>query len=305
VRNLVVTGDAKRIGSTVETEGVRADGSEFPLELSLGSWETRDGTFFTALVRDISERKEAEAALAGVYETEHRIAETLQTGLLPTIDSIVGVDTGTIYVPAIEAASVGGDFYDAFEIDDGRVAILVGDVAGKRVEAAALTLSVRSAVRTAAERTSAPAVILGDVGRALMPQLSSSEFVTAFLAVIDPATGEIIAASAGHPIPLVHADEPRHVEMESGPPLGVVAAAYPEHRFALGPDESLLLYTDGLSEARYGGEMFGEEGILAAAGELSNPTPQDLAEHVLEAAKRHARGTLQDDVAIITARRAR
>lgn len=307
VARFLDTREPRLIGGTVEIEGLRADGSEFPVELSLGTWESREGTSFTAVLRDITERKQTEKSLAKMYEMEHRIAETLQASLLSATDAMKGLVIGAVYVPASEAVAVGGDFYDAFELDDGRVAILVGDVAGKGVGAAALTLSVRSAVRALAHADAcpAPSAILRLVGGTLMRQLPEGAFVTASLAFIDPATGEFEIASAGHPAPLVVGERVLALDVVAGPPLGIMEWDYPEHRFAIGEDEYLLLYTDGLSEARSNGRQFGEEGIVAAATELLQSTPQEIAEHLLDAARRYAKGTLQDDVAILVARRER
>lgn len=290
------------IGGTIEIEGQRLDGTEFPIELSLATWDSREGTFFTAMIRDITERRKTESALARVYETEHRIAETLQTSLLPPTLEVDGLEIGAVYHPAHKSASVGGDFYDAYELDDGRVALMVGDIAGKGIDAAGLTLTVRSAVRTMAHVESSPAVILERVGDVLEDQLPSDQFATVLLAIIEKGTGELRLASAGHPSPLMVASESRWLEVEPGPPLGIMRCQYPETLATIEADSCLLMFTDGLLEARVGDEWFGEDGILSAACEIEHLAPQALADRMLEAAETFAPRGLQDDVAIVAVR---
>ena len=152
---------------------------------------------------DIHERKTMEAQLREVYEREHTIAETLQRSLLPErLPRIEGLEIAARYLPAGQGAAIGGDWYDALERPDGRVALVVGDVVGHGLRAAAMMGQLRNAFRAYGLAESSPAEVMARVNRLVM---SGEEEVmaTVLYLVLDRETGEVAFASAGHPPPLV------------------------------------------------------------------------------------------------------
>jgi PAS domain S-box-containing protein len=238
---------------------------------------------------------------ARLFEAQSDIARTLQESLLHPLPEIDGLELAEFSLPANRAELVGGDFRDVFHLPEGRVMILIGDVMGKSIEAATLTETMRSAARTAALVSPAPAVILDHVNRMLLHEGERLQMVTALIALLDPADGRIELASAGHP-PAVHlsADRARLIEMEYGTPLGVFDQSYAATTVRLGPGETLVLYTDGVTEARHHGVQFGEARLLAAlrgAGGTASDVIARLQETLLGFTS-----VLQDDVQVLVIR---
>ncbi len=240
-----------------------------------------------------------------LYESERLIAQTLQRRLLPAAETIPGLRFAHIYHSAAEAALVGGDFYDIFALDDSRVAVLVGDVSGKGVKAAGLTESVRNAVRALSygKPTLSPAQILGKVNDSFLRQLPATEFVTAVMLIMDIKSGRYVGTSAGHPQPVTCGSDCRSIELPVGAPLGVASAGYQNGTGELPKSESLVLYTDGLTEARHGSELYGEERLISFLSNLTAENPKEVAEALLAEARRFARGRLEDDLVVVVLRR--
>ena len=237
---------------------------------------------------------------AELHENERRIAEVLQTSLLRPVAGVPGFEIGLAYRPAHVAERVGGDFYDLFELRDGRVAVVVGDVSGNGVRAASLTETVRATLRALASFDPSPSSILTGANEVLLTHPSSSgQFVTVLLAILDVARRKIVISSAGHP-PLVACGEtPRFLEPPHGPPLGAMSHVYHQAEFDLLAGETLVLYTDGLTEARRGPEFFGEGRLLEILSGRDCSDPQGMVEALVAAATQHAGGRLTDDLAVI------
>jgi PAS domain S-box-containing protein len=201
---------------------------------------------------DIHERKTMEARLREVYEREHTIAETLQRSLLPErLPRIEGLEIAARYLPAGHGAAVGGDWYDALERADGRVALVVGDVVGHGLRAAAIMGQLRNAFRAYGLSEVSPAEVMARVNRLVMSG-EEEAMATALYLVLDRETGEVSFASAGHPPPLVlSSDGPRFLEGGRAVPVGAAdPGIFREANAVLPPGASLLLYTDGLVERR-------------------------------------------------------
>ncbi len=166
------------------------------------------------------------------------------------------------------------------------------------MRAAGLSETVRSAVRALATVTESPSEVLSGVGRMLLQQ-ESEQFVTALLLVIDPREGLVVAASAGHP-PAIHlrADGALPIAADFGPPLGTFEWEYGLTSFPLEPGDSLLAYTDGASEARQDGKLFGEQGIIGVARALRDHPPWQITQAVRDAALEFG-GRLRDDLQLI------
>lgn len=242
---------------------------------------------------------------ARLYEKERQVAETLQNALLATPDELSGIKAGVIYRSATDNSKVGGDFYDFIEFSDGRIGIVVGDVSGKGLEAAATTALVKMTVRAFAYEYDSPSEVLAHANSVISSQLPSGQFITIAYAVLDPETGAFSYASAGHPMPMIVNPVSKTVrQLRIGAtPLGIVPNMdYPEYHDALLDGEIILLYTDGLLEARKGSILFGEVGISSALTENSDLDVLELPGRLLDVAQDFAEGTLSDDVAIVALR---
>jgi PAS domain S-box-containing protein len=238
---------------------------------------------------------------ARLYEREHRTAETLQRALLPpTLPPIDGHELAARYLPGRRGDHVGGDWYDAFVLSDGRVGIAIGDIGGRGVTAAALMGQVRNGLRAYALKASTPAAALADL-RAMGEHIDELVFATLTYIVYDPRTGAGVLASAGHlPTLVLEPDGSTHfTQAPRCPPLGADPdSPCVDHKFALGPGATLVLYTDGLVESRTRSIDTGLE-RLADAARASEGGVQRLADDIVEAVPEQR----QDDIAILALHR--
>jgi serine phosphatase RsbU (regulator of sigma subunit) len=186
------------------------------------------------------------------FEAEHRIVELLQTTIIPDrLPVIAGIQVAAAYRPAEVDVDVGGDWYDAFETTDGRIVVVVGDVAGHGVEAASLMGRVRNSLRAYAFEDSDPASVLIRLHRLIRNQ-DDDAMVTAFVARYDPATGVMSWSRAGHPPPLLVSPDgtARWLDDVNGAPLGTMVREYSTATTRLDAGALIVCYTDGLVERR-------------------------------------------------------
>ncbi len=187
------------------------------------------------------------------FAREHRVSTTLQRALLPTsLPHGDGVRFASAYSAAASAQgeAVGGDWYDAFPLEGGRIALSMGDVAGHGVEAAVSMGVVRQAIRAAALQLHAPREVLAHANRVTMLE-HAHPMITALMGVYNPHTRELTYSIAGHPPPVVvHADGTLQLLNESGPPMGDAfdEVLLEQHRVILQEGDALVLFTDGLIE---------------------------------------------------------
>jgi PAS domain S-box-containing protein len=252
-----------------------------------------------ALIELIASRGALALENARLYEEQRRIATTLQENLIHPLPSVDGLELAARSMTANEPELVGGDFRDVFVLADGQVVVLVGDVAGKGIRAAGMTETVRSTVRAFATMDAAPSFILRKTSELLLRHDPGGPHVTAFVAVIDPRTGHVAAASAGHPAP-VHLSpfSCSPMEIAFGPPLGVVAADYVPTHLTMTPDDCLVLYTDGVIEARRADEFFGEERLVETVARLRGRSADDVADTVTDTVRAFG-GQLRDDLQVL------
>lgn len=201
---------------------------------------------------ELLQRAGDRAALAissRLTEHERGLADALQRSLIPRFPQLPGVSLAGRYLPAAEAR-LGGDWYDAFGLPDGRLGLAIGDVVGRGFHAAAIMGQLRSGLRAYALDGMRPREVLERLSR-LLRQLEPGRTATLVYIVLDPHGGGLVAASAGHPPPLVNPPdgEPRFMELSGSIPLGAARhARYDEHELDLDPGAALVLYTDGLVE---------------------------------------------------------
>jgi len=258
----VNTEDAAQIRSNTEAALRRADDHDLPRieyritrpdgaeRVLLGKAKVyvgpnREPLRMVGTVQDVTEARKA--------EREHRIAETLQRGLLPDrLPEVPGIGLAARYVPAGAEMAVGGDWYDVVELPSGRIGLAIGDVAGHGPRAASTMGQLRMALRAYALEEPSPAEVVRRLDR-LVSRLLMSEIVTLVYLVLDLDSGMVQFANAGHPPPLVvrAGDQISFLEDGLGPPLGCDDPGLPaEARFRLVPGSTLLLFTDGLVERR-------------------------------------------------------
>ena len=237
------------------------------------------------------------------FQRERRIARALTLGFVPeSLPEVPGYATGLLYAPAANEPT-GGDVYGAWGVAGDEVAVLVGDVAGKGVETAALSAMVRFFIEARSWDSASPGTVLTQANQMLLSRLPSDTFVTAFLGLLSP--GRLRYCNAGHLQPLlVTGAEMRPLEGH-GLPLGIDEdPAYGESELRLAPGDLVFAYTDGLLEARQGDEIYGLDRLAAlvrsrAAGE----EPEQLVRTVHDEVSAWAGGLTDDAVALGLRRR--
>jgi serine phosphatase RsbU (regulator of sigma subunit)/predicted ester cyclase len=195
-------------------------------------------------------------------EQELRVARRIQQASLPEeVPTLEGWQISPYYRPARE---VGGDFYDFFELEDGRVGVVVGDATGKGVSAALVAAATSSMVRAVAQAldSSSPGEVLARVNETLVARIPSNMFVTCFYAIVDPKSAGLRYANAGHDLPYLRGRSSDDAEelRARGMPLGLMPEmSYEENEIVLDAGDSVLFYSDGLVEAhdRHRHQMFG------------------------------------------------
>lgn len=266
------------------------------------AFNERDVRMLTALVRD------AAGALQSALQVEQdrHIAETLQQALLTDrLPAVPGLELGALY-QAAAGAQVGGDFYNAWVLPDGRLALLVGDVSGKGVEAAGVTAMVRYMAEALSQHRDDPGVLVAELNDLLCPRMPEGGLVTLILATIDIAADELRWCAAGHPPPVLLRPGGEHRTLEDpDPPCGV----FPGQSFRTSVadfrrGDMLVLYTDGVIEARRpDGRELGEEALREALCAAADEGPDQVARSAYTAARTWSGGRLTDDVAVAVVRR--
>ena len=245
-------------------------------------------------------------ARAALYEDRVHVARTLQRGLLPThLPHVPGLEIAAAYQPLGAGDEVGGDFYDVFATDTGWTAA-IGDVCGKGVEAAVVTGMVRHTLRALELAHDDPVAVLGKLDRALLAGTPAERFLSIALVHLSAVEGggfEARLASAGHCPPLLLSGGRAEEVRAPGGLLGLgedIPAG--EVRRDLARGDALVLYTDGIVEARRDGELFGEERLRAAVEGCAGATPAEIAACVQEAVAAFAPGEPADDQALLVLR---
>jgi serine phosphatase RsbU (regulator of sigma subunit) len=239
---------------------------------------------------------------ARLYEGEHRIAETLQQSLLALPETIPHLRFAHIYRSATEAARVGGDFYDLFEIEQGMVGVAVGDMSGKGLDAAALTSLVKNIIRAQAmDPRKTPAEVMGVVNQVLLRESAPEMFATVLFGVLDTATGRLVYCNAGHTTAAIGRPGAAMTRLPSNSTLvgALPEAAFADSEAEMHREDLLFLYTDGLTEAHGEHGLFGEDRVFGILEGLEGGDPWIAATRVIQEAGSYAGGHLSDDLAIL------
>jgi sigma-B regulation protein RsbU (phosphoserine phosphatase) len=264
-----------------------------------GAFSEKDLRFMSLLVEQASlaiynARLHAEHVARQRSQEQIKIARNIQLRLLPTqLPRMPGIAVGAEYSAAQE---VGGDYYDIYHIDHDHLGLIVFDVAGKGVPAALLMAITATFLKMAAPRSRSPAWVLNEVNAALSAEMHRGLFVTAIYAVLKISTGELTLCNAGHPDALVIRS--KDLTCERLKPRGAALGLLPPNRFrtvmeqmmiTLHPGDTLLLYTDGVLEARNSrGEEFGEAALAEVGRRCATEGPHRLVTEILAAVRAHA-----------------
>jgi serine phosphatase RsbU (regulator of sigma subunit)/predicted ester cyclase len=262
-------------------------------------WSQGSGLAELAQQRLEQERIERER-----IEHELKVARSIQQASLPEkVPDLEGWQITPFYQPARE---VGGDFYDFFELEDGQLGLVVGDATGKGVPAALVMASARSMLRAVAQGTEhSPGGVLGRVNDALATDIPPNMFITCFYAILDPESGRLLYANAGHDLPYVWQSGEAEELRARGMPLGLMPGmSYEQKEIVLEGGDSALFYSDGLVEAHDPQrDLFGFprlRGLVAEHGKqgsLQEALLEELYSFVGEGWEQ------EDDITLLTLRR--
>ncbi|HVE93831.1 MAG TPA: SpoIIE family protein phosphatase [Acidimicrobiales bacterium] len=305
---LQMQGSARAIALDI----VRSDGTRLPVLVN--AVLERDAADNPVIVRaaifDATDRREYERELVRAKEraeaSDQRataLARTLQRTLIPpTAPSIPGLDVAAAYRPAGDGDEVGGDFYDVFQVADDDWVVVIGDVSGKGVEAAVVTALARHTIRAAAVNEQRPSQILSTLNTVLL-RSDTDKFCTVALIRLRNRDGAwtVLASNAGHPAPvLIRSSGVASPVGTPGSLLGILTVpSLTDTHYELARGDKLILYTDGVTEARGPDGFFGEDGLLGAL-EAGPNTSSELASALLAEVLAFEAGRPRDDIAIVS-----
>ena len=254
-------------------------------------------------VAQLVREQAAEAADRERLAQELRVATLIQQQFLPReLPQLPEWQIAAFYGPA---QAVGGDFYDFVQMPDGRIGIAVGDVTDKGVPAALVMARTHSVLRAEASRLNSPGEILSRANDLLVPEMPAQMFVTCLFAVLDPPTGRIVIANAGHNLPFVRSGSDIGELRATGMPLGLLPGIrYEEIEGVIEPGSNVLLYSDGLVEAHDGArQMFGFERLRESL--VGEDAGSELLDRLLETLRAFTGPDheQEDDITLVTLRR--
>jgi PAS domain S-box-containing protein len=259
-----------------------------------------------ALAEELARRAATAIDNARLYSERAHVARTLQRSLLPpALPRVPRVELAVRYRAAGEGNEVGGDFYDVFRAGDDWI-VAVGDVSGKGAEAAAVTGLVRQTLRAATQYESTPSRVLGALNAAILRERSSEEFCSVAVARLQSgdAGTRMVVSSGGHPLPLCVRSDGRVEQVGvHGTLLGVLPDPdLHDQEVEFAPGDTLVLYTDGVTEARTSEGMLGEDALVSMLERSANLPAAAIASEVERAAVSVQEGRPRDDIAILVLR---
>ncbi|EEP72799.1 stage II sporulation E family protein [Micromonospora sp. ATCC 39149] len=307
--------EASRLGSQVPLGGPM-EGFAVPLvargqrlgTLAVGRHQRhRHDPDEVAVLEDMARRAALAIENARIHAERRRVAQTLQRSLLPPVLPVVdGIGFAAEYEPTGDDAEVGGDFYDVLPLPDGRWLVVVGDVSGKGVEAAAVTGLVRDVIRVLVSDGKPLPEALGRLNETLVDR-GGGRYCTLALAAVGPGEGDQLDVSlhlAGHDRPvLLRVGDGATFVGAGGTALGLLdTITSPAAELTLAPGDSLIFYTDGVTERRRGREFFGTERLRESAAPLAGYSADVVAARLRSTALGFSAETPRDDIAILVLR---
>lgn len=284
------------------------EGSLIDVEVHSSVLSYYGSTVVCALVRDVTERKRAEAERERLHREKSDIARTLQRALLPPrLPEVPGAEVAACYVPAGEGTDVGGDFYDLFSIPGDGWAVVMGDVSGKGTEAAVLTSLAHYTLRATAMHMGSPSQVLSVLNEEILRQTDGERFFSLAYGDLHPTKrgASLTTVRCGHPPPLLLRTSGSVEELgEPGMVLGVVSdPKLIESAVDLAPGDAVVFYTDGVTEARSpDGAFFGEEGLVALLGPCAGKSAEEIAGEIEREVVAFQASVSRDDIAVLVLR---
>jgi serine phosphatase RsbU (regulator of sigma subunit) len=250
----------------------------------------------------------AQAALAidngRLYQQQKEFADTMRRSLLPrSHPQLQGLDIGEVYQPSTRV-DVGGDVYDFLDLGDGRLAVVLGDVTGHGIEATADMAMAKFVFRSLAREHPDPGDFLASANEVVVGEIAAGKFITMVYLTVESATGAVVAASAGHPPPLLvsRGGDVQQLNVR-GLALGVDSGqTYEEHGARVDRGGAIVIYTDGVVEARRDGELYGFERLARIVAASLERSAADIASAVIDDCRSFA-GDLADDCALVVIKR--
>jgi GAF domain-containing protein len=250
----------------------------------------------------------AQAALAidngRLYQQQKEFADTMRRSLLPrSHPQLLGLEIGEVYQPSTRV-DVGGDVYDFLELGDGKLAVVLGDVTGHGIEATADMAMAKFVFRSLAREHPGPGDFLASANEVVVGEIAPGKFITMVYLTVEPATGAVVAASAGHPAPLLISPQGKveHLSVR-GLALGVESQqTYEEQEALLDRGGAIVVYTDGVVEARRDGELYGSERLTQVVAASYRRSATEIADAVIADCRAFA-GDLADDCALVVIKR--
>jgi sigma-B regulation protein RsbU (phosphoserine phosphatase) len=290
--------DARRLPVLVNATLVRDDAGQ-PRMIRIAVFDASERRRYEREL--LAEKERAEAS----EERARTLARTLQRTLIPpTEPRVPGLELATAHRPAGDGLLVGGDFYDVFQLGPDEWGVLLGDVCGKDAEAATVTALARWTVRAAAIESAGTTHALANLNE-LLRNHDSERFCTAVLARLRPdgSSWHVQLGVAGHPPPLLLDEEwVTTATTGIGPLIGVIEdAEFPETHLTLAPGQGLLLYTDGVTDARRGDDFFDERRLLASV-RSHGCEPRGVVAGLVEDVEDYQEGAATDDIAVLALR---
>jgi sigma-B regulation protein RsbU (phosphoserine phosphatase) len=308
--SLVAAGIARPVHALAESVS-RAREEDLDFQLPAVSRQDEVGVLTEALrrlrdslQRHIQLRAESLAEQARL-EHELEIAASIQQSMLPPRDSTVALpESARVAAALLPAKQVGGDLYDYFELRDGNLLFAIGDVSDKGIPAALFMARLSALLRVLGAAGEMPDRLLAGVNARLVEGNDAAMFVTLGCGVLNVDTGNIRYASAGHDAPLLRTLEGDVIPLqaENGPAIGIDAAVeYGLTEGYMAPGDTLVLFTDGVTEAEAGdGSLFGVERLIALLGESSEGDPAALVRRIVDTVATHASGfRASDDLTVM------
>lgn len=287
----VASGGKKHvIGKTVELKGQHKDGSTFPIDLSLSTWQEKGQAKFTGIIRDVTERKKYEKAIEKANKrmsSELNVAKDIQMSMLPLIfPAFPQREEIDIFADLIPAREVGGDFYDFHFLDESHIYFVVGDVSGKGVPAALMMAVTKTLLKSRAGNDRSTASILTHVNNEIAKDNDAYMFITVFLAILNTTTGEMVYSNAGHNPSFVIKQNRDIIKLGDlhGPVIGAMEdMTYNETKVNISKEDILFAYTDGVTEAQNSKEEFySDQRLLDLLTNEKYSYPKDLIKIILD-----------------------
>lgn len=241
---------------------------------------------------------------AELYEREKKIAESLQKCFLPEFESeMPGIEVSTLYQAAFDESVVGGDFYDISDLGDGKYGIAIGDVAGKGLDAAVYTSMARYMIQAYSADDINPAGVVSKLNAALYQHTPPSRFVTLVYGILDTNAHTFSYVNAGHELPFIYDASRKKIGslQTTGPAAGAVDdAVYHSEIIPFEPEDTLILYTDGATDARNGSRFLGTDGLQSIIEAEIRKGYTDLPKAMQKGIRTFSDAPLRDDIAILT-----